>query len=157
MRCSSSYAMRRSIGSGASSVGSCCGGSNSTSSPPASRWLLPSGRPSTSTVPASSSFSATPREPICGREARKRSSRSPAASSGTRCFTHALGPGRLAVRGHERQQQSRYAYDDERVCKVEGRPVLEVEEVRDVAEPDAVGEIRDAAADHEPECNGQDG
>src|SRR5205807_1127144 len=104
-------------------------------SPPDSRRLLSSGRPSTSTFPVSSSRSATPREPTAGREARKRSSRWPAASSGTRCFTHALGPGRVSVRGHERQQQSCYAYDDEGVRQVEGRPVLEVEEVRHMPEP----------------------
>src|SRR5207302_10093176 len=130
--------MRRSNVSGSSSADSFVGGSNSSPSPPVSRRLLSSVRPSTSTFPDSSSRCATPREPTSGREARKRSRRSPAASSGTRCFTRAHGPGRLVVRGHERQQQSRYAYDDEGVGEVEGRPVLEVEEVRDVPEPDPV-------------------
>src|SRR6266550_7510631 len=149
--------MRSSICSGSSVVTSGSGGSNSSSSPPESRRLLSSSRPSTSTVPISSSRSATLREPTSGSEARKRSSRSPAASSGTRCFTYALRPASISVRGHERQQQSRYADDDEAVREVEGRPVLEVEEVRHMPQPDAVGQIRDAAPDHEPERDRQDG
>src|SRR5438034_6035533 len=169
--------MLTSICSRSSSADCFSGGSKSSSSPPESRRLLSSRRPSTSTFPVSSSRSATPREPTSGREARKRSSRSPAASSGTRCFTHAPAraslvrpssprstvatddrarPRRLSVGGHERQQQSRYAYDDEGVGQVEGRPIFEVEEVRDVPEPDPVGEIRDAATDYEPERNRQD-
>ena len=56
---------------------------------------------------------------------------------------------------NEREQQDRDADDDERVGEVERRPGLEVEEVGDAAEPDAVDEVRDAAADHEPERNRQ--
>ena len=43
------------------------------------------------------------------------------------------------------------ADDDEAVGEVERRPVPEVEEVRHVAEADAVDEVREAAADHEAE------
>ena len=46
---------------------------------------------------------------------------------------------------------------DEAVREVERRPVAEVEEVGDEAEPHAVGEVRDAAADHEPERDRQHG
>ena len=66
-----------------------------------------------------------------------------------------IRPARIPVRGYERKQQSRDAEDDERVGEIEGRPVLEVQEVRHVSEPDPVGQIRDAAPDHEPERNGQ--
>src|SRR6266540_3314629 len=140
--------MLRSIGSGASSAVPRSGGSNSTSSPPVRRWLLPSALPSTRTPPASSRRSATPREPTSGKEARKRSSRSPAALSGTRCFTHAARPRGVAI-GRYKGEQQRRADDDERVGEVESRPVAEVEKVGDVAEPDSVDEVGDAASDHE--------
>src|SRR5205807_1162446 len=102
-----------------------------------------------------SSRAATPRDPISARDARKRSSRSPAALSGTRCFTHALRPSGLAVRCDERQEESGDTDHDESVGEVEGGPVLEVEKVCDVAEADAVDEVRDAAADHEAERHRQ--
>src|SRR3954451_16998353 len=188
--------MRRSIGSGTSSAApSSSGGSNSSSSPPTSRLLLAIDFPSTSTACASSRRSATLREPTSGSEARKRSSRSPAASSGTRTFTHASRtapqakparpprdsaravagrPGsllpssdvrrndsslrrRLSIRGYQGHQQGRDADDDERVGEVERRPVAEVEEVRDVAEPHTIEQIRDAAADHEAQCDRKHG
>ena len=44
---------------------------------------------------------------------------------------------------------------DERVGEVERRPPAHVEEVGHVAQPDAVGEVREAAAEHEPERHGQ--
>ena len=56
-----------------------------------------------------------------------------------------------AVGARERGEQHRDADDDEGVREVERRPVAEVEEVRHVAEPDAVEQVRDAAADHEAE------
>jgi len=65
-------------------LGLLIGGSKATSSPPSSRWLFARASPSTST-PRASSRSAAAREPTSGREARNRSSRSPAASLGTRC------------------------------------------------------------------------
>src|SRR5437867_3136733 len=82
----------------------------------------------------------------------------PAAASGTRRrgVGHALPAPRLAVGEDHREEQDPDADDDEAVREVEGRPEAQVEEVRDVPEPDAVDEIRDTAADHEPEGDGQD-
>ena len=51
----------------------------------------------------------------------------------------------------ERGEQQPDADDDEGVGEIERRPVGEVEEVGDVTEPDPVDQVRDAAADHEPE------
>src|ERR687888_1684295 len=150
--------MRSSIGSATSPVAPRTGGSNATSSPPASRWLFARATPSTSTAPPPTSRSAAARDPTEGSPARKRSSRSPAAASGTRrrSVGHALSAPRLAVGEDQREEQDPDPDDDEAVREIEGRPEAQVEEVRDVPEPDAVDEVRDAAADHEPERDGQD-
>ena len=55
----------------------------------------------------------------------------------------------------QRAEQDDDADDDEGVGEVERRPEAEVEEVGHVAEPDAVDEVRDAAADQQPERDGQ--
>src|ERR671934_2276742 len=144
--------------SGTSDEPTGAGGSKTTSSPPASRWLFGRGAPSTKTAPSPTSRSAAAREPTEGSPARKRSSRSPAAASGTRrrSVGDALPAPRLAIGEDEREQQDRDPDDDEAVREVEGRPEAQVEEVRDVPEPHAVDEVRDAAADDEPERDGQD-
>ena len=49
------------------------------------------------------------------------------------------------------REEQRDADDDERVREVERGPAAEVEEVGHVPEPDAVDEVREAAADHEAE------
>src|ERR671935_191525 len=143
--------MRRSIGSATSPAAPRTGGSNDTSSPPVSRWLFPRAMPSTSTSPPPTSRSAAARDPTEGSPARKRSSRSPAAASGTRrrCVGHALPAPRLAVGEDQREEQDPDPDHDEAVREVEGRPKAQVEEVRDVPEPDAVDEVRDASADDE--------
>src|SRR5205823_3219317 len=109
--------------------------------------------PSTRTSPSASRRSATARERTAGSEARYRSSRIPAASSGTRRFTHLWRPRPLGR--HQREQQDRDPDGDEAVGEVERRPVLQVEKVRDVTEPHTVDEIRDAASDDEPERDRQ--
>src|SRR5579862_9606593 len=154
-RCSSSYGTARSIASGSSKLVGGAGGSNSSSSPPASFVLFGRALPSTRTPPPRSSRSAAAREPISGREARKRSRRSPAALSGTSRRVTAATAARNMLRGEERAEQDRDADDDEAVGEVEGGTVAEVEEVGDVAEPHAIQEVRRAPADHEPECDGQ--
>src|SRR6266511_4190047 len=130
----------RSIGGGGA------GGSNSTSSPPTSFHDFGRGSPSTRT-PASITRSAFAREPTCS--AMKRSSRSPAASSGTRTVR--------TVREHEHGEQNADADHDEAVREVERRPPLQVEEVGHVPQPDTVDEVREAASDDEPERDRQDG
>src|SRR5919197_3274432 len=149
--------MRRSIGSAASPAEAARGGSNDTSSPPVRRWLFGREAPSTSTPPSPTSRAAADREPPEGRPARKRSSRSPAAASGTRrrSVGDALPAPRLTVGEDQREEEDPDADDDEAVGEVEGRPEAQVEEVRDVSEADAVDEVRDAAADDEPERDGQ--
>ena len=108
------------------------------SSPPASRALFGRAVPSTRTPPSRTSRSATAREPISGSAARKRSSRSPAALSGTRSrVTRTARP----VGREERAEQDRDADHDEAVGKVEGRPVAKVDEVGHVPEPDTVDEV----------------
>src|SRR5919206_4348328 len=150
--------MRSSIGSATSPAAPRTGGSNDPSSPPVSGWLFARATPSTSTARSPTSRSAAARDPTDGSPARKRSSRSPAAASGTRRrgVGHALPAPRLAVGEDHREEQDSDPDDDEAVSEVEGRPEAQVEEVRDVPEPDAVDEVRDAAADHEPERDGQD-
>src|SRR5437870_2056152 len=150
--------MRSSIASGSSELAAETGASSSTSSPPVRRWLFARGDPSTITAPASTSRSAAARDPTSGSVARKRSSRSPAASSGTRRRSVADAPGaaRLAVRGDERREQDRDAHDDEAVREVERGPEAQVEEVGHVPEPHAVDQVREAAADHEAERDGQE-
>src|SRR5919204_3651206 len=144
--------------SGTSGDASGAGGSKTTSSPPASRWLFGRGVPSTKTAPSPTSRSAAAREPTEGTPARKRSSRSPAAASGTRrrSVGDALPAPRLAIGEDQREEEDPDADHDEAVGEVEGRPEAQVEEVGDVSEADGVGEVRDAAADHEPERDGQD-
>src|SRR6266480_3759731 len=121
--------MRRSIASPTSSVVTGPGGSNDTSSPPVRRWLFARAAPSTSTPPPPRSRSAAARDPTEGRPARKRSSRSPAAASGTRRWSvgHALPAPRLAVGEDQREQQDPDPDDDEAVREVEGRPEAQVE------------------------------
>ena len=58
---------------------------------------------------------------------------------------------RPSLRRHHRDEQDDHAGDDERVGEVERRPPAQVEEVGDVAEPDAVDEVPGAPADEEPE------
>src|ERR671936_2778855 len=150
--------MRRSIGSPTIPLAPAAGASNDPSSPPLRRWLFGRAAPSTKTAPSPPSRSATARDPTDGSPARKRSSRSPAAASGTRrrSVGHALPAPRLTVGEDQRKEQDPDPDDDEAVCEVEGRPEAQVEEVGDVPEPHAVDEVRDAAADHETERDGQD-
>src|SRR5918911_2543463 len=150
--------MRRSIGSATSPLAPAAGASNETSSPPLRRWLFGRAAPSTKTAPSPTNRSAAARDPTDGSPARKRSSRSPAAASGTRRrgVGHALPAPRLAVGEDHREEQDPHPDDDEAVREVEGRPEAQVEEVRDVPESHAVDEVRDAAADHEPERDRQD-
>ena len=61
----------------------------------------------------------------------------------------------LSLHEDERYDEDPDADHDEAVREIEGRPVAEVEEVGDQAQPDAVGEVRDAAADDEAERDGQ--
>src|SRR5438552_17472366 len=107
------------------------------------------------TSPLVSKRSAAAGDPTSGRLARYRSSRSPAAASGTRCFTHPPRLRRLAVGRDEREEEDRDADDDEAVGEVERGPELEVQEVRHVSEPHAVDEVRETAADHETEGDRQ--
>src|SRR5205814_2018 len=119
-----------------------------TSAPASSFQLFVRRTPSTAT-PASITRSALARDPTSW--ARNASSREPAASSGTR--RRRAKAARCTVGCNEREQQDRDADDDETVREVERGPELEVEEVRDVPEPNPVDEVRDAAADHEAERN----
>ena len=66
-----------------------------------------------------------------------------------------LGRPRLSLGEDERGEEDPDPDHDEAVGEVERRPVAEVEEVGDEAEPHAVGEVRDAAADHEAERDRQ--
>src|SRR4051812_12509161 len=150
--------MTRSIACGSSVDEGGGGGANSSSSPPSSLWLFGRARPSTRTSPRPSIRSATVREPISGSDARNRSRRAPAASSGTRSrVTNGAGAPWLTFSTQECRQQDEDADDDERVGEVERRPVAEVEEVGHVAQANAVEEIGEAAADHEPEGDRENG
>src|SRR5262249_48757019 len=154
-RCSSSYATR--IASCSRSGGVAAGGGvSSTSSPPRNRQDFARATPSTST-PASITRAADAREPTW--EATNASRREPDALSGTRtrrrALTGSVEP--TPVRRDEREQQDRDADDDEAVGEVERRPELQIEEVRHVPEPDAVDEVRHAAADDEAQRNREDG
>jgi hypothetical protein len=66
---------------------------------------------------------------------------------------HAVRP----IGEDERTEEDRDADDDESVREVERRPGDEIEEVRDVAEPNAIDEVRDAPSQHETESNGEHG
>src|SRR5579864_2945559 len=134
-RCSSSYGTTSSICSGSSVLVAGPGASKSSSSPPASLVLFDRALPSTRTPPSRTSRSATAREPISGSAARKRSSRSPAALSGTRRRVTSATTAWDALRGEQRPEQDRDTDDDEAVGEVERRPVPEVEEVGHVPEP----------------------
>src|SRR5215211_739755 len=148
--------MRRPTSSGSSAPAS-SGSGSSTTSPPASRALLRALAPSTTTAPSASSSSAAAREPIFGRPARKRSRRTPAASLGTSTrYLERSDTSRLTVGEQQRADQDGDAGDDERVGEIERRPVAEVEEIGDVPEPDAIGQIRDAAAEEQAERDRQD-
>src|SRR4051812_49915721 len=150
--------MTRSIACGSSVDEGGGGGANSSSSPPSSLWLFGRARPSTRTPPLPSIRSATVREPISGSDARNRSRRAPAASSGTRSrVTNGAGAPWLTFRAQQRREQDEDAHDDERVGEVERRPVAEVEKVGDVAQAHAVEEIGEAPADHEPERDRENG
>jgi hypothetical protein len=97
-----------------------------------------------------------PREPTSGSEARI--AVEPLAGGRVRnALLHARARDRAALRSACTSASSRIrdADDDEAVGEVERGPVLEVEEVRHVPEPHAVDQVRDAAADHEPERDGQ--
>src|SRR3954468_164939 len=144
--------MTRSIACGSSVDEGGGGGANSSSSPPSSLWLFGRARPSTRTPPLPSIRSATVREPISGSDARNRSRRAPAASSGTRSrVTNGAGAAWLTFRAEQSREQDEHADDDERVGEVECGPIPKVEEVGHVAEPHPVEEIGEAAADHEPQ------
>src|SRR5215208_7332242 len=133
--------------------------STSTSSPPASRKLFARRTPSTLIAPAASRRSASARDSISGRPARKRSSLSPAASSGTRSRSvgDRVRSSRLAPVGREQgHEQDHDARDDEGVREVESGPEAEVDEVRDVPEPQAVDQVRSAAADQQAQRDGKD-
>src|SRR5436190_9644023 len=155
-RCSSSYGTASSIACGSWLGRGGEGGSNSSCSPPASLWLFARARPSTRTTPSPSRRSATAREPTSARPARNWSRRRPAACSGTRSsVTNVPGTPRLALGGDQRRQQDADTDHDEAVGEVERRPVAQVEEVGDVPQPHPVEEVREAAADHEPERDRQ--
>ena len=83
------------------------------------------------------------------RRGRGRAGRRP-AWSGTRKRSGA-NAGARPVGRDERGEEQPDADDDEGVGEVERRPVGEVEEVGDMAEPDTIDQVRDAAADNEPE------
>src|ERR1700730_2703641 len=156
-RCSSSYGTTRSISCGSSVLVGTGGGSNSSSSPPSSLWLFARARPSTRTPPPLSRRSATARDPISGLRDRKRSSRSPADSGGTRSrVTDGPRPAWLALGEHERCEQDEDADHDEAVGEIECRPPAEVEKVSDITEPHAVEQVRGTAADHEAERHRED-
>src|SRR5438477_1455524 len=127
--------MRRSISSATSPLARAAGAENDTSSPPLRRWLFGRAAPSTSTAPSPTSRSATAREPISGSPARKRSSRSPAASSGTR---RRATSARHALCREERAEKDGNADDDEAVGEIERRPVTQVDEVGHVTETHAI-------------------
>src|SRR5918999_6038359 len=150
--------MRRSTSSGRSSSPPGSGSSSSTVSPPSRRALLAAGAPSRRTSPAAISRSATLRDPISGSSARKRSSREPAAESGTvkRGVGHRPRARPLALREQQRGEQDEHAEHDERVGQVERGPELDVEEVGHVSEPNTVKQVRGAAADQEPERDRED-
>src|SRR6478672_5946600 len=92
--------------SGSASAGA--GASISSSSPPASLWLLPRARPSTSTAPAVRSRPAAPRD--SGRAALPRPRAGRAAS--------AFGGPRLTLGKDERGQQNPDSDHDEAVGEV---------------------------------------
>src|SRR5512132_1504937 len=157
-RWSSSYAMPRSTCSGSISREASGGSSTSRSSPPSSRWLFGRARPSTRTLPPSTSRSAAERDPISGTSARKRSSRAPAASCGTLSLSvgNRTRPLLRALRDEQRGEQDEHAEDDEAVGEVERGPEAQVDEVRHVPEPDAVEEVGRAAAYEQAERDGED-
>src|SRR3954468_20405480 len=64
---------------------------------------------------------------------------------------------RAAVCDHERAEEDADADYDEAVGEVESRPPAEIEEVGHVAQGDGGGEVRDAAADQQPEPRRQHG
>src|SRR6187200_489263 len=116
--------------------------------------------PSTVTAPSRSSRSASDRVPISSRSASARSRRDPACDSATLKRSVATARSVHAVRTvcqDERSEENRDADDDERVREVECGPGDEVEEIRDVPEPHAVDEVRDAPTQDEPEGDGKHG
>ena len=151
-RCSSSQRTRRSIASatGADTAG---GSSTATSSPPRAGGSSP-GAPSTSTAPSAISQFREPARPdlrVRGERAIEPVGLSDAKTeSGQPCASllHSVG-------SRERREQGRHADDDEDVGEVERGPEAQVEEVGHVAEPDAVEQVREAAAQHEAERDRQ--
>ena len=131
------------------------GTSTSSSSPPASRWLFGRRSPSTRTAPAATSRSASARDPDLGQ--RGEDGVEAPSGVGVRNARAVSVPtrGARAVGRDEREEEEPDADDDERVREVERRPVVEVEEVGHVAEPEPVDEVRGAAAEHEPDRGGQ--
>ena len=89
--------------------------------------------------------------PACDGPVEPLGLRGEKAESGQRCRRPALG----AVAARERAEEGRDADDDEDVGEVERGPEAEVEEVGDVAEPHAVEQVAEAAAEHEPERHRQ--
>jgi len=70
---------------------------------------------------------------------------------------NSAGPVLRSVSPRESAEEGGDADDDEDVGQVESGPEAKIEEVRDMAEPDAVDEVRDAAAEHEAECDREHG
>ena len=148
-RCSSSQATWRFIDS-ASSGGASAGSSTTTSSPPLQPVALRPGL-------AVDEDCAAGDQPLGERpRAHFRPGGDRAVEAlglrGAKSESCQLG-GAGASLGRPRQGLRRGgdADDDEDVGEVERGPVTQVEEIRHVAEPDAVDEIRDAAAEHEAE------
>ena len=93
--------------------------------------------PSTRTAPPAISRSASAREPTSGRPATR--AVEPLGLRGAKAEScQRGGAGLRSVGPGERPEEGRDADDDEGVGEVERRPEAEVEEVRHVAEPDAV-------------------
>ena len=65
--------------------------------------------------------------------------------------------GAAPAEGQERREEDEDAEDDEAVREVERRPEAEVDEVGHVPEPDAIDEVRGAAADQRPSAIGRIG
>src|SRR5262245_31704565 len=159
--------MRRSSRCGSRRDSRRSGSATSSSSPAETLWLFSCVEPFTRTRFAASSRSAAAREPTPSTVERKRSRRSPSASAGT--LSRRLGKrlrsgpprrraphARLALRRDERDEKRGDANDDERVGEVERRPVLEVEKVCHVADPQPVDEVPEASPDQEPERDRED-
>ena len=152
-RCSSSQTTAARGGSG-SARSRLRGSSSSSSSPPASRWLFGRGAPSTSTRRRDSALRRRARADVGARRGSGRAARPRASQDVDRAATSSGRRGAGGLRrsaSDERNEQDHDADDDEAVGEVERGPPAEVEEVGHVPEPDAVGEVREAAADQQAE------